>query len=51
MRERNALTEDPPPFLGIEQIDRWCEAGPLDALLERNEAALEYLREQLARLK
>ena len=44
MRERNALTDDPPPFLGIDQIDRWYEAGSFDALLERNEAALEYLR-------
>ena len=51
MRERNALTDDPPPFLGIGQIDRWHEAGTFEALLERNEAALEYLREQLARFQ
>ena len=44
MRERNALTDDPPPFLGIDQIYRWYEAGSFDALLERNEVALEYLR-------
>ena len=52
MLERNALTRpDPPPFLGVEQIDRWHEAGSIDDLLARNEAALQYLRDQLARLK
>jgi hypothetical protein len=51
MRERNALTEDAPPFLGIEEIDRWQEAGSFNALLDRNEVALEYLREQLAWFK
>ena len=46
MKERNAsaLTDDILPFLGINQIDRWYEAGSFDALLERNETALEYLR-------
>ncbi|VEP18046.1 putative Sulfatase [Hyella patelloides LEGE 07179] len=39
------------PFLGIEQIDRWSEAESFDQLLERNQAALEYLRQQLARFK
>lgn len=51
MRERNARTDDTPPFLGIEQIDRWHEAGSFDELLERNQAALKYLREQLDRFK
>lgn len=51
MRERNARTDDPPPFLGIEQIDRWYEAESFNGLLERNSAALEYLREQLIRFK
>ena len=52
MLERNALTRgDPPPFLGIEQIDRWHEAGTIDALLKRNEEALAYLRSQLQRFK
>ncbi len=51
MRERNVRTDDPPPFLGIEQIDRWYEAGSIDGLLQRNQAALKYLREQLARFK
>ncbi len=51
MRERNARTDDPLPFLGIEQIDRWHEAGSFDELLERNQAALKYLRDQLARFK
>lgn len=50
MLERNALgSEDPPPFLGIEQIDRWYEAGSIDRLLNRNEAVLQYLRDSLAR--
>lgn len=44
MRSQNAFTNNPLPFLGIDQIDRWYEAGSFDALLERNEAALEYLR-------
>ena len=51
MRERNARIDDAPPFLGIEQIDRWYEAESFDALLKRNQAALEYLREQLIRFK
>ncbi|MDJ0632828.1 MAG: sulfatase-like hydrolase/transferase [Xenococcaceae cyanobacterium MO_188.B29] len=51
MRERNARIDDAPPFLGIEQIDRWYETGSFDGLLERNEAALTYLREQLIRFK
>ena len=51
MRERNARTDDTPPFLGIEQIDRWHEAGSFDDLLKRNQAALEYLRKQLTRFK
>ena len=46
MRERNALTDDPLPFLGIDQIDRWYEAESFNALLKRNKAALEYLRKQ-----
>jgi hypothetical protein len=29
----------------------WYEAGSFDGLLKRNEAALKYLREQLARFK
>ena len=49
MLERNinalALVDGPSPFLGIDQIDRWYEAGSFDALLERNENALEYLRQ------
>ena len=52
MLERNAMTRnDPAPFLGIEQIDRWHEAGSLDGLIARNDAALGYLRTQLSRLK
>lgn len=51
MRERNALTDDPLPFLGISQIDRWHEAGSFDNLLRRNQAALQYLRDSLARFK
>lgn len=52
MLERNARTPgDPPPFLGIAQIDRWHEAGGIDDLLARNDAALTYLREQLTRFK
>lgn len=52
MLERNAMTpNDPPPFLGIAQIDRWREAGSFDALLARNDAALDYLRAQLASLR
>ncbi len=52
MLERNALTRgDPAPFLGIEQIDRWHEAGTIDALLKRNEDALTYLRSQRDRFK
>lgn len=47
MRSQNSLTDNPPPFLGIDQIDRWYEAGSFAALLKRNQAALEYLREQL----
>ena len=50
MLARNARTPgDPPPFLGIAQIDRWHEVGGIDDLLARNDAALAYLREQLAR--
>ena len=45
MRSQNALTDNPPPFLGIDQIDRWYEAGSFDNLLERNQEALEYLRQ------
>ncbi len=45
MRSQNASTDNPPPFLGIDQIDRWYEAGSFDALLKRNQAALEYLRQ------
>lgn len=48
MRSQNARTDNPLPFLGIDQIDRWYEAGSFDTLLERNEAALEYLREPVA---
>ncbi len=52
MLERNALVPNKPaPFLGIEQIDRWREAGSFDLLLERNAAALDYLRKQLDRFK
>ena len=52
MQERNARTRnDPGPFLGIEQIDRWHEAGSFDELLARNEAVIDYLRERLAHLK
>ena len=51
MLERNInaldMVNGPSPFLGIDQIDRWHEAGSFDAMLERNEAALEYLRQQL----
>ena len=46
MRSQNALTDNPPPFFGIDQIDRWYEAGSFDNLLERNREALEYLRQQ-----
>ena len=45
MRSQNALTDNPPPFLGIDQIDRWYEAGSFDNLLERNQETLEYLRQ------
>lgn len=47
MRERNAstLADDTSTFLGIDQIDRWYEAESFDALLERNQTALEYLRQ------
>ena len=45
MRSQNTSTDNPPPFLGIDQIDRWYEAGSFDALLHRNEAALDYLRQ------
>ncbi|MEB3282546.1 MAG: hypothetical protein VKK42_26875 [Lyngbya sp.] len=57
MVEQNAVasnilaSENFEPFLGIEQIDRWHEAGSIEDLLERNEAALAYLRQQLARFK
>ena len=52
MQERNALIpRKPKPFLGIEQIDRWHEAGSIEALVARNDAALGYLREQLTRFK
>jgi hypothetical protein len=51
MKEANALTVgDPPPFLGLDQIDRWRETGSIDALLARNEAALAWLRGQRDRL-
>ena len=45
MRSQNALTDNPLPFLGIDQIDRWYQAGSFDKLLERNEAALKYLQQ------
>lgn len=52
MLERNALVPNKPaPFLGIEQIDRWHEAGSFDRLLERNAAALDYLRKQRERFE
>jgi len=52
MLERNALVPNKPaPFLGIEQIDRWHEAGSFDRLIERNAAALAYLRNQSERFK
>ena len=52
MQERNARTRnDPGPFLGITQIDRWHEAGSFNELLARNEAVIDYLRERLAHLK
>ena len=47
MRSQNALTDNPPPFLGIDQIDRWYEAESFDGLLERNKATLKYLRQQM----
>lgn len=47
MRSQNARTDNPLPFLGIDQIDRWYEAESFDGLLERNEAALKYLRQQM----
>ncbi len=51
MRSQNASTDNPPPFLGIDQIDRWYEAGSFDALLKRNQAALEYLHSLADNLK
>jgi Sulfatase len=50
MLEQNAYVPNTPlPFLGIEQIDRWHDAGSIDGLLARNDAVLAYLREQLVR--
>ena len=50
-RNAPAGSDNPQPFLGINQINRWYEAGSFDKLIERNEAILKYLRQQLARLK
>ena len=51
MLERNAnalaFVDGPSPFFGIDQIDRWYEVESFDALLERNEAALKYLRQHM----
>lgn len=52
MLEQNASAhKEVLPFLGLDQIERWHEAESFDALLERNDKALKYLREQLNRLK